>query len=433
MAAKPPPSPGRKRLRIAIASSLLTALAGFIALNLASSEKQIRHAVSSPYGVTDPEFARAMGTLFGPALLPGNRITPLENGAQIFPAMLDAIHGARKTITFETYIYWSGRIGTEFAEALAERARAGVKAHLILDAVGAGKIDAKAIEVMRDAGVEIEKYHGLHWYNLDRINNRTHRKLLVVDGRIGFTGGVGIADKWDGDADGPDHWRDSHFRLEGPAVAEMQATFVDHWLGAHGVLLNGADYFPELAPVGKMHAQMVRSSVDDGAESIHLMYLLSIAAARRSLLLANSYFVPDPLSVDALVAARRRGVDVQILVPGPDIDSGLTRAASRSRWKPLLEAGIPIYEFAPTMFHCKVMVVDDLWTSVGSTNFDNRSFRLNDEANLNVLDAALARQERTAFERDRVRARRITLEEWRHRSRWERAKDWLAGLLRAEL
>lgn len=422
-----------RTLAIVLLSSLLTATAGLIAINLTSSEKRIAAPIVSPDGAEEPGFERAMSTLFGPVVLPGNRVMALENGAQIFPAMLAAIRAARKTITFETYIYWSGKVGSRFAEALAERARAGVKVHLILDAVGAGKIDDHAIALMRDAGVELEKYHALRWYNLDRINNRTHRKLLVVDGRVGFTGGVGIADKWDGDGDTPEHWRDSHFRLEGPAVGEMQATFVDHWLAARGVLLNGPEYFPPLAAAGDARAQMVRSSVEDGAESIHLMYLLSIAAARHSLRLASAYFVPDDRAIEALVSASRRGVDVQILVPGPIIDTAVTRAASRALWGPLLQAGVAIYEFQPTMFHCKVMVVDDVWTSVGSTNFDNRSFRLNDEANLNVLDPTLARHEREVFERDRARAHRITLEDWQHRSRWQRVKEWLAGTVRAEL
>jgi cardiolipin synthase len=435
MTRSPPPGAlgWARTVGIALLASVLTATAGIVGINLASSEKRIIVPLVSPFGASEVGFERQMSTLFGPPLLGGNRVTALENGAQIFPAMLAAIRGAHRTVTFETYIYWSGRVGNQFAEALAERARAAVKVHLILDAVGAGRIDDHAIALMRDAGVQIEKYHPLRWYTLDRINNRTHRKLLVVDGRIGFTGGVGIADKWDGDGDAPEHWRDSHFQIEGPAVAEMQATFVDHWLATRGVLLNDPDYFPPLSPRGDARAQIVRSSVEDGAESIHLMYLASIAAARHSVRLASSYFVPDDRAIETLVAARRRGVDVQILVPGPIMDTQLTRTVSRSLWGPLLEAGISIYEFQPTMFHCKVMVVDDVWTSVGSTNFDNRSFRLNDEANLNLLDPALARHEREVFERDRARAHPITLDQWRHRSRWQRFKEWLAGPLRAEL
>lgn len=424
---------GKRTAFVAAISAGVTALVGFIGVNLMSGEHKIDKPVSSLYGVDDPEFYREMSELFGPSLVAGNEVKPLYNGRQIFAAMLDDIRGARKSITFETYIYWSGSVGAAFTDALVERAHAHIPIHLIIDAVGSGKIDAKQLAAMRAAGVEVEKYHSLRWYNLDSINNRTHRKLLVVDGRIGFTGGVGIADKWDGDADSPDHWRDTHFRVTGPVVAQMQATFVEHWLSTHGVLLQGQTYFPELARTGEMPAQMVRSSADDGTESIRLMYLLSIAAARHSILLSNSYFIPDDLSVRTLIEAQRRGVDVQIVVPGSQIDSEAARAASRSKWAPLLEAGIAIYEFQPTMFHCKVMVVDDRWVSVGSTNFDSRSFRLNAEANLNVLDRGLALQERRAFEKDRQRSRAITLADWRHRPLLDRVGDWFASLAGPQL
>ena len=200
--------------------------------------------LSSLYGVDDPEFAGAASVLFGPPLVPGNEVTPLYNGRQIFGAMLEEIRRAQKSITFETYIYWSGDVGAAFTRALVERAHAGVKIHLIIDAVGSGKMDASQLQAMREAGAEIEKYRPVRWYNLDRINNRTHRKLLVVDGKIGFTGGVGIADKWDGDADSTDHWRDTHFRVVGPVVAQMQATFVEHWLATQGRPLARRRLFP---------------------------------------------------------------------------------------------------------------------------------------------------------------------------------------------
>jgi cardiolipin synthase len=429
-------SPAARPRRTALIAGL-SALAGglivFVAINALSGEHKVEKPIASAFGIDDPQFSRAMGVLFGPALVAGNDVTPLYNGRQIFAAMLGEIRHAQKTITFETYIYWSGRVGAEFSDALVERAHAAVKVHLIIDAVGSAKVDAGQLRAMREAGVEIEIYRPIRWYSLDRINNRTHRKLLIVDGKIGFTGGVGIADKWDGDADGVDHWRDTHFRVAGPVVAQMQSVFVEHWLATRGALLEGPAYFPELAKAGEMRAQMVWSAADDGTESIRLMYLLSIASARRSLLLANSYFVPDELSVHTLVEARRRGVDVQIIVPGPDIDSEVTRAASRRRWAPLLEAGVAIYEFQPTMFHTKVMVVDDLWVSVGSTNFDSRSFRLNAEANLNVIDGRLALEERRAFEKDRGRARRITVDEWRHRPTLDRVGDWFAGLAGSQL
>ncbi len=421
------------RVGSAAIASVVTAFVVVIAVNVTSGEHKTSKRVSPPFDVADPQFARSMGTLFGPPLVAGNHVTPLYNGHQIFAAMLEDIHRAKKTVTFETYIYWSGDVGRRFTEALVDRARAGVKVHLIIDAVGSGKMDAAQLEAMRTAGAEVEKYQPIHWYSLDRINNRTHRKLLIVDGRIGFTGGVGIADKWDGDAEDPDHWRDTHFRVVGPVVAQMQATFVEHWLATRGDLLEGQDYFPPLRAEGATAAQMVRSSFDDGTESIRLMYLLSIASAHRSVLIENSYFVPDELSVETLVEARARGVDVELVVPGAQIDSEVTRAASRRRWGPLLDAGVSIYEFQPTMFHCKVMVVDDLWVSVGSTNFDSRSFRLNAEANLNAVDADLAHEERQAFERDRDRARLVTADEWHHRPRLDRIGDWFAGLLGSQL
>ena len=404
-----------------------------LVLNLGSGEKKIKHEIAPLYAIEDPQFLRSMGSLLGPAILGGNKISTLLNGDEIFPAMLEAIRSAKKTITFETYIYWSGTIGDEFAEALSERARAGVKVHVLLDWVGSSKAKKEYIDKMKASGVEVTKYHPLRWYNFQRVNNRTHRKILVVDGKVGFTGGVGIADKWTGHAQDPEHWRDSHFRLEGPAVAQMQAAFMDNWVKTQSRVLHGEEYFPALTPVGSSLAQVFKSSPGEGSESVRLMYLLSIASARKRLLIANSYFVPDDLAVSTLAAAQKRGVDVEIIVPGTKIDSELSRKASRSRWGDLLEAGIEIYEYQPTMYHCKVMVVDDVWVSVGSTNFDNRSFRLNDEENLNVYDADLAREQTKDFEEDRKKAHRVTLEEWKHRPLWEKIAEHAAGLLRSQL
>ena len=404
-----------------------------VVANLSSGEKRVEQEIQHLYSTGDPQFARSMGTLLGPPSLTGNRVTTLVNGEQIFPAMLNAIRGATRTITFETFIYWSGSIGKEFAGALIDRARAGLKVHVLLDWVGTGKMDASVLRQMEQAGIQVVKYHPLRWYNLGRLNNRTHRKLLVVDGTTGFTGGVGIADYWLGHAQDPDHWRDSHFRLEGPAVAQMQAAFVDNWIEATGVVLHGNAYFPELESVGTQRAQLFKSSANEASESVRLMYLLSIASAEESVRIANAYFVPDALAVDTLVAARRRGVKVEIIVPGRHIDTAIVRRASRSRWEPLLEAGVSIYEYQPTMYHTKVMVVDNLWTSVGSTNFDNRSFRLNDEANLNVFDGDFAREQTRLFEADKAQSKQLTLEWWRSRPWGQRAIEWLAGLLRHQL
>lgn len=264
---------------VILSTVLLTSLFTLAVLNLRAGERHIRYQLTHRFSVDDPQFLRSLGQLLGPAILPGNRVTALQNGDQIFPAMLRAIRESRDTITFETYIYWSGEIGKHFSAALSERARAGVKVHVMLDWAGSGKIDRKYLEELSAAGVEVELYHALRWYNLARINNRTHRKLLVVDGRIGFTGGVGIADQWLGYAESESHWRDSHYRIEGPAVAQMQAAFTDNWIKARARVLFGSSYFPELQPAGDSLAQVFKSSVGGGSESVRLMYLLAIASA----------------------------------------------------------------------------------------------------------------------------------------------------------
>jgi cardiolipin synthase len=413
---------------------ILTAALTLLGVNLFSgADQRVRRSLPHEYPIASPQFARAMGVLLGPALVDGNRVDTLVNGDEIFPAMLEAIASARQTVTFETYIYWSGDIGQRFTEALSERARNGVKVHILVDWVGSQKMDEKMLDAMRRSGVEIEKYHPLHWFTLDRLNNRTHRKLLVVDGRIGFTGGVGIADNWTGHAQDPEHWRDTHYRLQGPAVAQMQAAFGDNWAKVRGKVLQGDAYFPDLRPAGPHFAQLFKSSAEGGAESTELMYLLSIAAAARSIDLSMAYFVPDEVALDILVAALRRGVRVRIIVPGPITDAKPVRRASRALWGPLLQAGAEIYEYQPTMFHCKVLVVDGLWTSVGSTNFDSRSFRLNDEANLNVLDAAFARRQQRDFEADMKNSRRVTFEEWSSRPWTEKAWERLLSLLGPQL
>lgn len=423
----------RKRVAWVAGSVLATALVTLVAVNLIPAEKRIEHPIERRYDTGSPEYFRALGVLLGPPLVAGNRVEALQNGREIFPAMLAAIRGAQSTITFESYIYWSGAIGQAFADALSERARSGVRVHVLLDWLGSQKIDEAMLESMRTAGVEIHRYHPLSWYDLARVNNRTHRKLLVVDGRIGFTGGVGIADKWDGNGEDADHWRDSHYRAEGPVVAQMQAAFLDNWTKVSGEVLHGADYLPAIAAAAETRAQMFTSSPDGGAESMQLMYLLVITAATRSIDLASAYFVPDDLTRDALVAALQRGVRVRVIVPGPIIDTEFVRRAGRATWGPLLEAGAQIHEYQPTMFHCKVLVVDGLLVSVGSTNFDPRSFRLNDEANLNVYDAAFAAQQETVFEGDLRRSRRITHAEWQARPWPEKLLEHAANLFQAQL
>ena len=426
----------RSKWRIALivaAAVALTLAAVLVAMNFISNEKKIERHIERRYSLEDPRFAHELGVLLGPQFLPGNRQRVLLNGDEIFPAMLAAIRSARSTITFETYIYWSGDIGREFAEALAERARQGVTVHVLLDWVGSARMDDALVEQMGSSGVQVHKFHPPHWSHLGRLNNRTHRKLRVVDGRLGFTGGVGVAPQWRGQAQDPDHWRDTHFEVEGPVVAQMQSVFIDNWIKVSGQLLNGPGYFPALAEVGSSRAQMFSSSPTGGSESMQLMYMLAITAAARSIDLSAAYFVPDALTSRALVDALKRGVRVRIVVPGPHIDSDTVRSASRAAWGPLLAAGALIAEYQPTMYHCKVMIVDQLLVSVGSTNFDNRSFRLNDEATLNVMDAQFAAQQTTIFDKDLGLSKPISLAAWRARPLRERVAERLASMIGSQL
>jgi cardiolipin synthase len=409
------------------------ALAVLLIANLALGDKRIDHKVAHEYAVASPQFERVVSVAFGPALTHGNRARALVNGHRIFPEMLEAIRGARKTITFEMYIYSEGTVGEAFTQAFVERARAGVKIHFLYDALGSNKIDKKYLARLKEAGVEIAKYNPLRWYTLAQMNNRTHRKLMVVDGRIGFTGGAGVQDQWSGNAEDPEHWRDSHFRVEGPVVAQMQATFMENWTETTGAVLHGEAYFPKLEPAGAQLAQVMLSSPGGGGESMQLLYLLSITAAVKSIDLANSYFVPDNVEAEALAAAARRGAKVRVIVPGTYMDNKIVRRASRAGWGPLLRAGVEIYEYEQTMYHVKSMVVDGLWTSVGSTNFDTRSFSTNDEANLNILDAGFAAEQRKIFQDDLEHSRRVTLEEWEGRPWTQKVVDKLADLFSSQL
>lgn len=424
---------GKSRI-VNIAFAVLAVLSiVFLVANLLTSEKKVEHKVERLYSAEDPEFLRVMGVLLGPPVIAGNRYRVLVNGDQIFPAMLDAVRNAQRTIDFETYIYWSGSIGRAFADALTERAKAGVRVHVLLDWLGAAKMDDALIDELKSAGVEVQKYHKPHWTGLGKLNNRTHRKLLIVDGQIGFTGGVGIAEQWTGNAQDPDHWRDTHFRVEGPVVGQMQSVFMDNWIKAAGAVLHGVEYFPSLSPVGDGLAQVFSSSPSGGSASMELMYLLAITAAKRSIRLSSSYFVPNDMALQALTDAIKRGVKLQIITPGEHIDSETVRQASRGKWGALLEAGAQMFEYQPTMYHVKAMIVDEFMVSTGSTNFDDRSFRLNDEANLNIYDAAFAKEQVAVFEADLAKSKRITLEMWKARPLREKIAEKIASLLDSQL
>ena len=416
-----------------ILTVVVTVLVTAFLANFATPEKSLQRKILHKHSIQDAQFQRELSTLLGPPILSGNRVVDFENGDEIFPAMLEAIEGAEKTINFETYIYWSGDIGKKFADALGRKAQEGVRVHLTIDWAGSIKMDEALLKEMENAGVRIEMYRPLRWYNLTRLNNRTHRKLLVVDGKVGFTGGVGIADQWTGHAQDPEHWREAHFRVEGPAVAQMQSAFNDNWIKMTGELLNGPDYFPRLERSGDVNAQLFLASPAGGAESMHLMYLMAIAAATRSIDLEASYFVPDELINEALLAARKRGVRIRVLLPGQHIDSETVRRASRAAWGPLLQAGVEIHEYQPTMLHVKLLIVDGELVSVGSTNFDMRSFRLNDEASLNVYDRAFAQHMTAVFEADLEKSKRYTYERWDNRPFREKLIEKLIWPIRSQL
>jgi cardiolipin synthase A/B len=420
-------------LWIVAATIVATLIIVFIVSNLHTPEKKIQHQVHHLYDVADPQFEREMSTLLGPAILAGNKIIVLENGDQIFPAMLGAIRGAQQTIDFETYIYWSGNTGEQFAQALIERVQSGVKVHLMLDWLGSEKMTPQLVTTMKQAGVEVERYHALHWYSLGRLNNRTHRKVLIVDGKIGFTGGVGIADEWTGHAQDPNHWRDMHFMVEGPVVAQFQSAFLDNWIKTTGRVLTGETYFPHLDQAGDLRMQMFMSSPAGGSESMRLMYLMAITAAVQSIDIEAAYFIPDPLMSRELIKAQGRGVKIRILLPDKHLDSETVRIATKRAWGPLLASGVKIYEYEPTMLHCKMLIFDHHMVSVGSTNFDMRSFELNDEASLNVYDSGFAQQMTEVFEQDLKAASLYDLQRWQQRPWLEKMAEVVLIPLRSQL
>ncbi|HUJ15582.1 MAG TPA: cardiolipin synthase [Thermoanaerobaculia bacterium] len=393
----------------------------------------MRYHMKHQFTVRDLAFLQTMHALTGSPIVDGNRVEILRNGVQIFPSMLAAIRGARQTVNLEFYIYWDGEIGRQFAEALAERARAGVQVKVILDAVGSAPMSEALIEFLQRNGIDLEWYHPLRWYTISRLNHRTHRKLMVVDGTIGFTGGVGIADEWLGDADSKEHWRDTVLRVEGPIVTQLQFAFMDNWVKSRGELLTGLDYFPPVEPCGTHKTQVMKSSPSEGSSAVKLLYIVSIVSAVKSIYISNAYFLPDRDTRRAIETAVRRGVDVRVIVPGEHTDVPLVRQASRMQYDVLLRRGIRLFEYQPTMMHAKTMVVDGIFSTVGSSNFDDRSFRLNDEVNVNVYDEEIGAQMTRMFFDDLAKCEEVTLRKWFRRPRWSRIKESLADLLKPQL
>lgn len=397
-----------------------------------TSARILGEPIAVNYGAQDDAFVSAMGPIVGAEFTGGNRIETLVNGDEFFPAMLKAIREARETITLETYIWSSGRISEEFIAALSERAGKGVKVHVLVDGMGTLKLKDEDRKRMADAGVHILTYGRQHWYELKpNINHRTHRKLLIVDGRIGFTGGMCIDDRWLGDAHSEKVWRETQVQVEGPVVRQMQAVFVANWLQTTSRLLLGEHYFPQPERAGEALAQCFPSGPHERPESTRMAHLFAIAAAKKSIDIAHAYFVPDDLAIDMLVAARERGVRVRVIVPAIN-DSRFGRAASRSRWGRLLEAGVEFHLYQPAMYHVKSMVVDGVFVTLGSANFDNRSFAINDEVTLNIYDRDVAAEHQEIFDDDLKRSTPLTREEFENRPWYIKASDQFCGLFRSQ-
>jgi cardiolipin synthase len=422
-----------KIVGIALACVFLGAAGALGAMSFIPDDPSLRRVIEHVHSISQPEFPSTMEGFLGAAIESGNRIETLANGDEIFPAMLNAIAGAEKTINLETYIYWSGEIAERFADALSERGRAGIKVNVILDYVGSIPMEQRLIDQMRNAGVRVIRFRPIHWYTIDRLNYRSHHKVLIVDGRTGFTGGVGIADKWKGDARNPNEWRDNHYLIEGHAAAGLQSSFAEHWLEATGEVLRGSDYFPILERSGLVSLQPMKSSPFSGSDKIYLGLMMALSAAERHIRIGMAYFVPNEAALQQIVDARRRGVEVDIIVPGIWTDTEEVRRASRHFWGQLLEAGVRIHEYQPTMYHVKIVMVDEHWATLGSANFDERSFRLNDETNVNVYDRKFIEQQIALFELDRSRSRPITLAQWQHRPLQMKISDWFWSRFRPYL
>jgi cardiolipin synthase A/B len=405
----------------------------FVAFVLRPAERPPRLGLDH----TDPAGSRAfldtMAGLTGVGFLPGNAVTILNNGDEFFPAMLAAIRAARRSICVEQYIFWAGVTGDEFCDALTEQAQAGVEVKLLLDSVGSATIGDSIYTRLTTAGCEVAWYTPIRWYTVGRFNNRTHRKTLVVDGLVGFTGGAGIADHWRGNAKPPDEWRDVMYRIEGPAVAPLLSGFAQNWLRTTGEIIQGEAFFPPVETCGPLALQVIHSSPDAGASSARLMYYLAIVSSRRRIDIVNPYFVPDETAIDTLTEAVARGVQVRVLVTGRRTDNWLARQNSRRLYGVLLDGGVKLYEYHHSMLHQKAMLVDGCWCTVGTSNFDNRSFAHNEETSVCVCDTRFTAAMTALFEEDLAGSQPVVREAWQHRGWLTRGQELVASLLKEQV
>jgi cardiolipin synthase len=375
----------------------------------------------------------SIANLTGSPIQAGNRVEVLQNGDGFFPPLLADIAAARESIHLETYVWWKGEICEQVANALADKARQGVEVRLTLDALGSNQGDEKLFEMMKEAGVQIIFFHPFHIQDLGLFNNRTHRKIAVFDGRIGYVFGHGFAEEWTGRGNDEKHWRDTGVRLEGPVVNAIQATFAENWVEPTGEVLVGEKYFPRLAAAGNVRAHVTASSPQGGVSRLELLFKLAINSAQKELLIQNPYFIPDAEMSGLLQKAAQRGVKIRIMLPGAVTDSSVVLHAGHRRYEDLLAKGVEIWEFKPSLNHQKVMIVDGLWSHVGSTNLDDRSLDINDEASVGLIDTGVAGELRDAFERDRKLSEQVTLEQWRQRSAWHRLIDRASYMINEQI
>ena len=391
------------------------------------------YPLESDLDVDSVEFQSTIEGVTGMPFVPGNRVTIYNNGDEFYPAMLDAIESASQSITMEQYIFWEGHVGRRFAEALSEKARTGVQVKLLLDAIGSSTLGKDIFLILEAGGCQLAWFCPIRWYTLHRANRRDHRKSLIVDGRVAFTGGAGLADHWLGRASNPREWRDVQVAITGPAALVQQTGFAQNWLQATGEIVSGERFFPEAHEEGRVKVQTILSSPPLGAGVVGSMYLIALQCARRELFIANPYFQPDARVIAMLAAARARGVSVKVMLAGKHMDTSWARQNSIRCYGPMLEAGVEIYEFRPTMLHQKTMVVDGIWATVGTANFDNRSFALNEETNLCFHDSTVVEELRAIFNADLERCDRVDLDRWRRRGLWSQLKEQCASLLENEL
>lgn len=375
----------------------------------------------------------SIAALTGSPIQAGNRVEVLQNGDQFFPALFKDIAAAKESIHLETYVWWKGEICERVAQALADKARQGVEVRLTLDSVGSNKGDNDLFDLMTGAGVKIAYFHPFRIQDIGLFNNRTHRKLAVFDGRIGYVFGHGFAEEWTGNGQDEKHWRDTGVRIEGPVVSSIQGVFAENWVEQTSEVIVGEKYFPRLPAVGNVRAHMTASSPQGGVSRLELLFKLAISAARKELIVQNPYFIPDGEIVGLLKRAAQRGVKIRIMLPGAVTDSSVVRHAGHRRFEDLLEQGIEICEYRKTLNHQKIMIVDGVWSFVGSTNFDDRSLDINDEASVGLIDPGVAGQLRAAYEQDLPDCKRINLEAWRKRSAWDRFVDRASYMINEQL